>query len=517
MIEVEGYVGFERVREGGAGIVYRAVRRSTGAAVAVKVLRDVADRSIAWHRMRRELTALVALGGHANVVQVLELIEHELGPALVMEYVCGGSIAELMTRRDGELTVGEVASIGSQVAAALAAAHAEGIVHRDVKPQNLLIDADGQVKLCDFGIALLTRTEEFGTRTEAWSLRYASPEDLDGDVPIGPPSDVYSLGATLLHLVHGAPPTLRDRLAPRVPPPTGDPQLAELDAVLAACLHTDPANRPSATQLVDRLGAIGEAGGLHLRASASDVVAARDPDAVRHPAIDDRPSSEDRWLGSDADETLRRPGGPRSPNSVRPGRRRRRWPLVAGVLVSTLVVSGGAALIWPGGGDRHHPQVSAVASAMPAISTTVVPTTLVRVGVQIVERPPGIVPVDDPTIEWPFGDVGECLVQLAGFAVLQPVACSQPHDLQRYAVGRLEAGRFPPQATFDLGMVEAAIAEVCAVEFDQFVATDPVTGRLGRPVTRPSAATFRQGDRRYQCLLGADGHRLVGDAGGHAV
>ena len=140
--------------------------------------------------------------------------------------------------------------VARQTAAALVAAHQRGIVHRDIKPQNLLIDGRGQIKLCDFGIAALTDDEEYRTRTNAVSTRYASPEDLEHDDPVGPASDIYSLGATMLHLVHGAPPTLRDRLTPWVPPTTDDVDLAALDELIARCLKPDPWLRPTATELL---------------------------------------------------------------------------------------------------------------------------------------------------------------------------------------------------------------------------------------------------------------------------
>ena len=127
MISIEGYTDIERIGQGGLGDVYRAVRTSTGATVAIKVLRDVSDESVAWHRTRRELTALVSLAGHANVIQLIEVLDLPEGPALVMEHAPGGSVAELMLRRDRPLSVGETVLVGRQTATALMAAHERGI------------------------------------------------------------------------------------------------------------------------------------------------------------------------------------------------------------------------------------------------------------------------------------------------------------------------------------------------------------------------------------------------------
>ena len=574
-IEVAGYTEIERIGQGGIGTVYRATRASTGVAVAIKVLRDLSDESVAWHRMQRELTALVALTGHANVVHVFELLELPVGPALVMEYAPGGSVADLLARRHGVLTVGEAMLVGRHTAAALVAAHAQGIVHRDIKPQNLLIDAYGQVKLCDFGIASLTRTEGFGTRTSAWSMRYASPEDLDDDAAVGPASDVYSLGATLLHLARGAPPTLRDRLTKWVAPSTGDVQLAALDEVLAGCLHPVPGERPSAGELVDRFERMSWTLSERRRSLDFDTRTriALSPCPVHTPPATP-PEGDDRSLesmlfgpgrarpldGSDADETLHRSGRnlPQRPPAASPTRRR--WPRAAAVLGVVAVLA--AAVAWArlsAGSSRGVPtELGATAGSVPATalapavttavptavttaSTTAVPTasttgaslaavvvpvtglehrssaastspltagTVPPASFEVVDRPPGLVAIDDPAVVWPFGDVGECLVQLAARTALQGVSCDEPHDLQRYAVAQLDPDALP--VAFDPDLVRSAVDAACASALEQFAAGDRPT--LDVPVTRPSAASWRQGDRRYQCLVGIAQRRIVGDA-----
>jgi serine/threonine protein kinase len=115
---IAGYHSFVRIGRGGLGDVYRAVELATGATVAIKVLRDVSDSSLAWHRTRRELTALMALCGHPHVIGPIDLIDHVDGPALVMEYAEGGSVADLLRDREGTpqpcLTVQETVSSGAR-------------------------------------------------------------------------------------------------------------------------------------------------------------------------------------------------------------------------------------------------------------------------------------------------------------------------------------------------------------------------------------------------------------------
>ncbi|MDW3215460.1 MAG: serine/threonine-protein kinase [Ilumatobacteraceae bacterium] len=508
MISIDGYTDIERIGRGGLGDVYRAVRTSTGGTVAIKVLRDVSDESVAWHRTRRELTALVSLAGHANVIQLLEVLDLPEGPVLVMEYAPGGSVADLMLRRDRPLSVGETVLVGRQTATALVAAHERGIVHRDVKPQNLLIDAYGQVKLCDFGIAAMARSEEFQSRTSAISMRYASPEDLDDDIDVGPPSDVYSLGATMLHLARGAPPTLKERLAPWMPPATDDEELAALDAIVASCLQPQPGARPSASEVADELERLGWSIDERNRAIAFESVdldvdlddAPTDPRTGRPSSPDESVGRDDGGSGTDDaptvprasaspepfdrdrdpgahDDTVYRPD--RLPARPAPTPTRRRRPFVIGALLVVAAVA--LVVLWPNGDG---------------------------VGVTFVERPAGL--TDVRALDWPFGDVGECLVQRD--ERLDPVGCDAPHDLQRIAVGTLDAAA---DAAFDQAAVRAEVGAACEAAFLTFVGASPADSDLDAPFTAPSAASWTQdGDRRFQCLVGAADRRIVGDAEG---
>ena len=248
-----GYRDAIQVGEGGLGSVYRAVRESTGSVVALKELREVGVGSPVWHRARRELDAMLRLRGHPHVVYVEEIIEGPLGPCLVMEFAPGGSLMDRLTAA-GSLTAPELVLVGQHVSQALVAAHRLGIVHRDVKPHNLLVGAFGQVKVCDFGIAALTRGAGGRTQTQAITLAYASPEELDGADEVGPPADVYSFGATLLHLATGHRPSFRERMGAasgeQLQAVDDDRVLGEVLTAVRGCLFHDPVSRPTMIDLV---------------------------------------------------------------------------------------------------------------------------------------------------------------------------------------------------------------------------------------------------------------------------
>lgn len=247
-----GYRDVELIGVGGLGRLYRAVRESTGGLVAIKEIQNVDEGSSSWTRARRELDALLRLKGHPHVISVEEIIDRPDGPCLVMEYAPGGSLQDRV--QNGPLPDPDLVLVGQHVASALGAAHELGIIHRDVKPANLVISGFGEVKVCDFGIAALFGPRNRGTQTKAFTVAYASPEEVDDEAVVGPPADVYSFAATMVHLLTGRRPTFKDRAAGtgiEIELASGsDPVvMAPVLATLRAGLAHDPDARPTMRDL----------------------------------------------------------------------------------------------------------------------------------------------------------------------------------------------------------------------------------------------------------------------------
>lgn len=250
------------IGSGGMSTVYFGTDEVLDRPVAIKVLKPEFMESDIGARFRREGRTAARLS-HPNIVQVYDAGEDELdGQSLsyiVMEHVPGGDLRDLISRR-GTLSAAEVSNL-SGVAAGLAHAHERGVIHRDVKPHNILLDENGQPKLTDFGIArALDATQATRTGMYVGTARYSSPEQLQGK-EVTPKSDVYSLGATLYESVTGDPPfsgtpiEIASQHVSKTPTPPGEisPVDGDLEALIVACLAKDPADRPAATQVRRRL------------------------------------------------------------------------------------------------------------------------------------------------------------------------------------------------------------------------------------------------------------------------
>ncbi|MGH3615532.1 MAG: serine/threonine-protein kinase [Pseudonocardia sp.] len=251
----------ELIGAGGMGVVWRATDEELDRTVAVKqVLLGAAatptDGRLAVERLRREARIAARLR-HPRAVTLYDVAEDGDQPWLVMEYVRSRNLTELIAEQ-GPLTPQRTAQIGAQIADALAAAHAAGIVHRDVTPRNVLVTDDGIAKLADFGISRAVGDVTLtGSGPIAGTLAFLAPE-IAGGKTAATASDVFSLGATLYAAVEGESPwgstddvlrVIRRATKGDVPPPA---QAGTLTPVLTAMLRRRPADRPSAAK-VERL------------------------------------------------------------------------------------------------------------------------------------------------------------------------------------------------------------------------------------------------------------------------
>ncbi|WP_330181906.1 serine/threonine protein kinase [Nocardia sp. NBC_01503] len=279
----------ERIGSGGTGVVWRAVDERLERSVAIKQIitqpsLSAADKDIVRQRAAREARN-AARFQHPNAIVVFDITEHEGDPCLVMEYLPSQSLAVVLSSQ-GTLPLPQVARIGEQVASALIAAHRVGIVHRDVKPGNILLGDNGAVKITDFGISKakgdVTLT---ATGLISGTAAYLAPEVARGAEP-SPAADVFALGATLFHALEGEPPygTNPNPLALLYAAANGQistPRNAgPLSDLLLALLSFEPEDRPSMTEVRDIMAEFAEIGP---DAEATRVMAARRSGALTPP------------------------------------------------------------------------------------------------------------------------------------------------------------------------------------------------------------------------------------------
>ncbi|MFO7777534.1 MAG: Stk1 family PASTA domain-containing Ser/Thr kinase [Nitriliruptoraceae bacterium] len=381
------YLLREEVGRGGMAVVHRAVDTVLDREVAAKLLHPhLATDPAFLERFRREARAAAVLA-HPNVVAVHDWGEHDEGAFLILQLVDGVSLRDVLRSR-GTLTPAEALAVLVPAAAGLQAAHDAGLVHRDVKPENLLIGRDGSVRVTDFGLAraAASATSTFGPEVLIGSPHYLAPEAVQG-APVDGRADVYGLGVLLFECLTGRPPhhgetpftTAVAHVERAVPPPSSlVADLAPaLDAVVLGATDRDPARRTaSAADFARELrAAVGDTRGS--LPPVGDVTAAHPP--PRPPIEPSGPTPplgtaspppapgftvvvpvaemHTQLVGAEAPSTTPttngRPGTPpaapihrgSAPEAPAPApakrRRRRRWPLVL-LLLATLI--GGSAL-----------------------------------------------------------------------------------------------------------------------------------------------------------------------------
>jgi tRNA A-37 threonylcarbamoyl transferase component Bud32 len=260
------YEILEEIARGGMGVVYKARQLSLNRTVAVKmILAGEWATPEARLRLRAEAEAAANLQ-HPNIVAIHEVGEHEGQQYFSMDFVTGANLAAILRREP--LSAERAASYVMTIAEAIHFAHQRGILHRDLKPQNVLIDSDDRPRITDFGLAKRVETDSGLTRTGdvLGSPSYMSPEQASSrPEEVGPHSDVYSLGAVLYELLTGRPPfrgvTALETLCqvievPPVPPRKLNPAVPQdLETICLKCLEKSPANRFSSAQdLADELG-----------------------------------------------------------------------------------------------------------------------------------------------------------------------------------------------------------------------------------------------------------------------
>src|SRR5918996_2433309 len=339
---VEGNLG-----HGGMASVYRARDAELDRPVAIKVLAEhLAGNPAFRDRFLRE-ARLAARLSHPNVVQVFDAGEDEGRPFIVMEYVEGEPLADTL-KREGRLAPAYVVDLALQVCGGLEHAHAAGLVHRDIKPGNLLVRGDGVVKVADFGIARAAETTKL---TQIGSVlgtaAYLSPEQAAGE-EVTAAADIYSLGCVLYEALTGRTPYVFQNLAelavkhqqPIAPVRELAREVPEaLEAAVMRCLARNPEYRPaSAAELARELAA-----------------ASPEPPTVALP----------RTSGVRATEVATAPLGtpPPAPTTTadRPRRARRDFALprrgyLALVLVGVLIAAAVAFAVWPSGGEPEPAQ-----------------------------------------------------------------------------------------------------------------------------------------------------------------
>ena len=350
------YRGPEQIGRGGMGDIYRATDSVLGRVVAIKILADsyAHDESVR-ERFTREALSAARLSGEPNTVTIYDVGEHDDRPYIVMEYLGGGSLDDVL-RSGGAQPPERVFTWLEEAARALDAAHRERVVHRDVKPANLMLDSEGHVHVADFGIASSAGMESLTmTGTVLGTAGYFSPEQAQGD-RASSASDRYALAIVAWELLTGRRPyeseSATAEAAAHVSAPIPAISAAgdfppELDRVFEQALAKDPA---------DRYATAGEFVAA-MRAAFSDAAGATGAIAAVAPL---RTAATRPMRGVEEAEYAPYPPGPRSSRGA--------WPLLAALLLAG-AVAGALLAYFLTRGDGARPAPTTVVTQVRTVTT----------------------------------------------------------------------------------------------------------------------------------------------------
>ncbi|AUM11671.1 protein kinase domain-containing protein [Ketobacter alkanivorans] len=247
-MELEGFSQLEKIAEGGMAVLYRGIQSSLSRPVAIKVMKGALSGTPEAHEMFEAESRIVARLDHPHIIRVIDrgLTADEM-PYFVMDYVEGLTLKDALKTQ--KLSDRRKLRIIMQIAKALGYAHKNNVIHRDIKPGNILLDKEGNARVVDFGIARLSEDTEVSIREESMTVgtpAYMAPEQRRGAAFTSSASDIYSLGVIMYLMLASKLPKAGypapSHFNPKIP--------SSLDKITMACLADDPDRRPSADKLV---------------------------------------------------------------------------------------------------------------------------------------------------------------------------------------------------------------------------------------------------------------------------
>ncbi|MQY06543.1 serine/threonine-protein kinase [Actinomadura macrotermitis] len=494
-MDIPGYELVDVLGAGGFGTVHRARQTAVGREVALKIDGRVLATERDRRRFLREVTAAGRLSGHPHVVALYDAgVLPDGRPFMVMELCPNGSLRDLVSER-GPLPAAQVRDIGVRIASALAAAHDAGILHRDVKPANILLDRYGNVALADFGLAAMPAPglESSATR-EALTPAYAPPEAFRLDEP-APAGDVYSLAASLYTLLSGRPPHVppdgrlsvpaliaaQHRPLPDLPgvPPA-------LTAVLRQGMAYDPAERPPGAAAFGK--ALAELSPAELTASAPTGRSLPTGPFAPAPTVPAAPAP-------------RRP----APREERAGGLSRGAILGAAALLTAGVLGAGALVAFGNKGDREEAKGGGGAQPT-AAAVAGKPDVPVRTAGCPAASVPGAKAACPVTPEC-WGGV----VSIAGDARATRRDCHTTHSLETFAIAVMpkDGETWEDRELQQHPTVRRVCSRKVMLASRRGAALRKPAAQWRFTILPPSKAAFDTGARTYRCLggLGLDSLR----------